>query len=200
MTVAARTTEADRARQDVEELVRRAQDGCEASFAALVRMFTGSLYNFVLARGLRPHEAEDVVQETFIRAYRALGRYDARYAFSTWLFTIGRRCAVSHRRARRDAVPLEQVEQDIACAGGDADIDDGPGGIWRRASSLLSPKHYQALWLRYGEDMSVAEISRVMGISRLHARVVLHRARARLAERLAEEPAAGPVLRLEGEG
>ena len=70
----------------------------------------------------------------------------------------------------------------------------------RRAAKLLSPKHYEALWLRYGEDMSAREIGRVMGMSELHARVVLHRARSRLATYLSAAPEVGRAWSLKEVG
>ncbi|MHC4202712.1 MAG: RNA polymerase sigma factor [Planctomycetota bacterium] len=181
--------------ETVEDLVGRARGGSDAAFEELVERFSGRLYQFLVARGARPADAEDLVQETFVRAYQALDRYDSRWSFQTWLFTIGRRCAISQHRARRKLVPLPEEELAAAPAV-DTAADDGPGTLWRRAAKLLSPRHYEALWLRYGEDMSVREIGRVMGMSELHARVVLHRARSRLAAYLSARPVVGRVWSL----
>lgn len=185
--------------ETVEDLVRRAREGSEAAFEALVERFSGRLYQFLVARGTRPHDAEDLVQETFVRAYEALDRYDPRWSFRAWLFTIGRRCAISQHRARRKLVPLPEDGLAAAPAVDTAD-DDGAGTVWRRAAKLLSPKHYEALWLRYGEDMSVRQIGRVMGMSELHARVVLHRARSRLAAYLSAQPVVGRAWSLKEVG
>jgi DNA-directed RNA polymerase specialized sigma24 family protein len=96
-------------------------------------------------------------------------------------------------------VPLPEKEL-AAAPEADTAGDDGPGTLWRRAAKLLSPKHYEALWLRYGEDMSAREIGRVMGMSELHARVVLHRARSRLATHLNARPVAGRAWSLKEVG
>ena len=57
--------------------------------------------------------------------------------------------------------------------------------MWRLARTL-KPKQWEALWIRYGEGFCVAETARVMGVHPIHARVILHRARAALAELLVE--------------
>ena len=80
-----------------DELARRAQQGCEASFESLLRRFQTPVLHFLRRQGASA-DAEDLTQETFLRAYENLHRYDRRWAFSTWLFTIARRTSINHRR------------------------------------------------------------------------------------------------------
>ena len=84
-----------------EELACLAQAGSSESFARLVERFTDPLYNFLALRTPNPADAEELVQETFLRAWHRLDRYDREWRFSTWIFTIAKRLATSGwRRAR----------------------------------------------------------------------------------------------------
>lgn len=166
---------------DHAALMRQAQAGDEHAFTGLVQEFTGRLFRFLAATGLPAADADDLVQETFIRVHRHLGRYDARWSVSTWLYTIAHRLALNHRRDRRSLRPLEDVAEAAAAADGGTEEDDG---IWDLARSVLSPRDFQVLWLRYGEDRSIEELAAILGVQPGNAKVVLHRARNRLAEHL----------------
>ncbi|MEE8146382.1 MAG: sigma-70 family RNA polymerase sigma factor, partial [Longimicrobiales bacterium] len=76
-------------------LVSRAQTGSLSSFAELVARFEGRLFNFLLRRTRCVADAEDLAQDTFVRAWQRIRRYDPRWRFSTWLFTIAHRLAVT---------------------------------------------------------------------------------------------------------
>ncbi len=81
-------------------LAARARSGCLTSFTELVERFEGRLFNFLLRRTRSIADAEDLAQETFVRAWRAIGQYNPRWQFSTWLFTIAHRLAVTEYRRR----------------------------------------------------------------------------------------------------
>src|SRR4051812_25411358 len=74
--------------------------GCKDCFEELVRRFQSPLLHFLTRRLSSQHDAEDLVQETFLTAYRSLGQYDSSSRFSTWVFTIANRLAISSRRGR----------------------------------------------------------------------------------------------------
>ena len=78
-------------RQREVELIHEALSGDRSAAAGLVRAHQASLYAFMLRRCGRPEVAEDVVQEAFVRALTNLHRFDTRFRFSTWLFTIAKR-------------------------------------------------------------------------------------------------------------
>ena len=90
-----------------EELARRAQAGSSACFDALVQRFARRVWRYLRGRGLSDHDADDVAQETFIKAFRYLNRYDAKQRFAPWLFTIATRGAVSFYRSRKSAVDVD---------------------------------------------------------------------------------------------
>jgi RNA polymerase sigma-70 factor, ECF subfamily len=169
----------------VRELADAAQRGDEDAYGELVGLFSTRLCAFFRMIGVPGSEAEDLAQETFIKAHRALSRYDARYAFSTWLFTIGRRLAISRARgARPVTIPIEASGELQAPAEPSPEAGAAVDRIWDRAAAILPARQHEALWLRYGEEKSLAEVASIMDISGMNARVMLHRARTRLAQAL----------------
>src|SRR5262249_21266542 len=81
------------------ELVRRALGGCADSFTELARRFHPRLLKLLRQRmGSRSSDIEDIAQEALARAFQQIGRFDQRYQFSTWLYTIAIRLARDHHR------------------------------------------------------------------------------------------------------
>lgn len=179
MTQVSATLDQDR------ERIRAAQGGDEAAFAALVDAYAPRVHRYLVATGLGHHDADDVVQEAFLRVHRHLDRYDGRYAFSTWLFTIAHRLRLNLATRRRPAAPLSTIAEPATPETTDPeDPCDRPDGIWAIARRLLGDKHYDLLWLRYGEDLDIEAAARICGITAINARVSLHRARTKLEKHL----------------
>ena len=179
-----------------EELACRAQAGSSACFEELVRRLEGRLLRFLLHRTQTPQDAEDLVQETFLRGYQRLASYDPSWKITTWLFTIASRLAISHRRKRRPAALRETAS---LRAGGEGPLArlvrrEQKESLWTTARGVLSENQHMALWLRYAEAMPVKEIARVMGKTKTHVKVLLYRARSALGRRLQETDSA-PVGR-----
>ncbi len=185
--------------QTLTLILEAARAGDEDAFAALVGRFAPGLYQYFVVTGIQPHDAEDLVQETFLRVHQAFARYDERYAFSTWLYTIGRRLAINLHRRRRPVLALQE-EWHPATPEPHPEPETGIDTVWQTARERLSAKLFETLWLFYGEDKSIAEIGAIMGCTRVNAKVRLHRARNRLAAIL-REPAsrslAHPVMEAE---
>jgi len=173
---------------DSEELAWRAKQGCRASFAELVHRYAPRLHVFLRRRTRRSHEVEDLVQDTFIKAYQNLGRYDDSWKFSTWLFTIAARLAVSRGRKREPRSSMPDLRMQ-ARADETIDRQEQQEGLWAKVAELPDGQR-QALWLKYAEDFSVKEIAAAMGKSQVCVKVLLYRARAGLAKRLSEQPEA----------
>lgn len=140
------------------------------------------------------HDTEDLVQETFARAYQNLGDYRDSWRFSTWLYTIARRLAISHHRKAqaRGAAPPAMVS---APSPSDVLSDrEQRDTLWAMARGL--PEHqYQALWLKYAEGLSVKEIAKAMGKSQINVKVLLYRARTDMAKRWQQDDPGEPVGR-----
>jgi RNA polymerase sigma-70 factor (ECF subfamily) len=171
-----------------EVLAREAQRGSLSAFEELVHRYEARIYRFVANNCRNESDAREVTQETFVSAYRKVGQFDVKRSFVTWLFTIARRkCIDRHRAARRvEGQPLPELADENTPAELLA-RREGAENLWRRARNILSEAHFQSLWLKYAEDLSVADIARVMGRTRTHVKVMLFRARHALAREL-EKP------------
>jgi len=168
-----------------EELALRSQQGCRACFAELVQRHGTRLLAFMQQKTGNAHDAEDLVQDTFLKAYRNIHRYRNSFKFSTWLFTIATRLANSRYRSKRYLESSRQAGPESVRRDTIVTERQAHPSLWARAKSL-SRNQYEALWLRYAEDMSIREIAKVMGKSQVNVRVLLYRARMNLAQRLNE--------------
>jgi len=164
-----------------EELLWEARRGSSASFGAVAERHRPALMGVLARRGMSVHDGEDVVQETFARAYVALGSYDPARPFGAWLTTIALRVAATHRRRRREA-PADAVDRsDPAPAPPEAVASrQERENLWVAARQALRPRQYEAVCLRYAHALSVRQIAAAMSISSIHVRVLLHRARRAL--------------------
>ena len=167
-----------------EELARKAAAGDLNAFEELVRRRRKGLVRFLASFPQSASDAEDLAQETFLRAYRNLSRYDPRKPFLTWLYVIARRLAINFKRnrLRRGESPLPEAGTEIPGIEGApfSDFDS----LWVSASKLLSPDAFMALRLHYGESMPVKEIAEVLGKSTTGTKVLLFRARRSLADKM----------------
>jgi RNA polymerase sigma-70 factor (ECF subfamily) len=179
-----------------EELAARAASGSRSAFEELMSRHNLRLFHFLRPRSGSDEDVEDLVQETFLKAFRNIARYDPRWKFSTWLYTIAVRTSISrHRAAKVTAVSLEPEELEHPAPGPQETLirkeeARGAGNIWLLARTLR-PNEYEVLWLRYAEDMPLKEIARTMKRSLVGVRVLLHRSRLKLGEKLRGSPAVG---------
>jgi RNA polymerase sigma-70 factor, ECF subfamily len=165
----------------VDDLAARAQRGDQACFDELVTRLRPPLARFLGRRLGRPADADDAVQETFLRAYHSLDRYDPERRFATWLFAIGKNVAASQRdAARRRSERERQDAPGDEVAGPQARAE--AAALWQTAARVLGAEAYQAMWLRYAQDLSVGEIARELGRSVVATKVMLFRARKKLLE------------------
>ena len=170
---------------DSEALVARAQAGCRESFGLLVERHQKGLYNFLLQRVRSPEEAEDLTQESFVRAWRRLATYRDQWRFSTWLYAVARSAAADRARVRRESTQADLPETSVHCDPA-AELGAREEGeqLWKLAREVLGEDQRSALWLFYAEERSAAEIGRVLGKSAIAVRVMLFRARGILAQHL----------------
>jgi RNA polymerase sigma-70 factor, ECF subfamily len=182
-------------------LMREAAAGRTEAFAELVRRYEGPLLRFLLLRSASREDAEELCQESFLRAWKQIERYDARWRFSTWLFTLARRLAVSAggRAAPHDARAMSaEVVVESGSPADEVDSRERREGLWALSERVLSEDQRMALWLRYAEDQSAEEIGRVLRRRPAAVRALLFRARSVLAEHLDPALAEGSTARSEG--
>ena len=169
---------------NIEVLVAAAKTGCQESFAQIVGHFEKRIFHFLCQMSRNSHDAEDLTQVTFLKAYRNLHSYASGHSFGAWLFTIAKRTALNHLRSARWTEELTgDFESPIESPSVAVERSDGQRNIWEQARTLKGDS-YEVLWLRYGEGFSVAETARVMNTNQIRVRVLLHRARAALAKKL----------------
>lgn len=166
-----------------EELAAWSQRGSKAAFAKLVELFEARLYNFLLRRVGSRSDAEDLTQESFLRAWQRIESYKSKWRFSTWLYTIATRLAISHARKGPGALRLGDGDRS-APEGRATGVSEGVSPIWKLVDEQLTEEQRTAVWLRYVEDLGIGEIATVLGKSDVGVRVMLFRARAVLAEHL----------------
>jgi RNA polymerase sigma-70 factor (ECF subfamily) len=155
--------------------VALARDGDSDAFRTLVERHSRAVYSLAYRLTGSPSDAEDVVQETFLKAYRQLGRFESRANFGTWLHRIAVNCSIDlirarpHREAAHDASDLDGL------GGGDGlgEAQASPERLMlstevqdriNDAMERLSPMERAAFMLRHVEGRSLDEISRSLGI------------------------------------
>jgi len=185
----------DRSHIPDDELVRCVLDGESDAFAELVRRTRRDGYRLA-RRILRVHEeADDALQEAYVKAYRALDRFEAGRSFAPWFLTIVARTALSalRREARRAGPSLDDPAPagNIGLAERIADPSQDPSSmdariLAERAFESLSEEHRAVLALRVGSDLSYADIAAALGVPVGTVMSRLARAREALLERMRE--------------
>jgi RNA polymerase sigma-70 factor, ECF subfamily len=176
-------------------VLARARQGDGEAFRALVERHSRSVFRLAFRMTGNEQDAEDVVQESFLKAYRQLGRFESRANFGTWLYRIVANCSVDLMRAkqaRHDQTKSESLEEVIDVASVSA---PGPerlaqsGEIQRRVAEALgglSPLERAAFTLRHYEGRTIEEISSTLGLGTSAAKHSVFRAVKKL--RAALEP------------
>ena len=154
-------------------VLARARQGDSDAFRALVERHSRSVFRLAFRMTGNEQDAEDVVQEAFLRAYKQLGRFESRANFGTWLYRIVANCSVDLMRAkqaRHDMTRSESLDDAVELPSHGA---PGPerlaqsAEIQRRvrdALGALSPLERAAFILRHHEGRSIDEISRTLGL------------------------------------
>jgi RNA polymerase sigma-70 factor (ECF subfamily) len=174
MTEADRTTDAaiDQA------LIARWRAGDERAATAIVERHAPALARFALSLGVRD-DLDELVQDTFVRAFSALDSFRADSALRTWLFTIERRLVLDRRRASRRQPEMVEVLPEDAATGYhalDAIEADETAARVRQAMAQLSPLQRDVFTLRVQEGRAYKEIAEILGTTEGAARVHYHNA------------------------
>jgi len=156
-------------REEDAALARRAGSGEVEAFGVLYDRYVDAVYRYVFYRVRNEAEAEDVTSEVFMRALRAIPKYEPRQAFLAWLYRIARN-AVIDRSRRHGARQQVSFEDALAHPNADQVVNPDAGllagsdaAVVRRAMRQLTPLQQEILVLRYVEGLDTKAISRLVG-------------------------------------
>ena len=168
-----------------ETLAAAASRGCRSSFEQLAVRHQVALVHF-LRRWVDAEQADDLAQDTLLRAWNNLHRYRPNWEFRTWLFTIARRLTLNAIRRRKPAAAVDLSSIVDTTAGPDDAMAraDSRRRLWQLAAQLLNEREMTALWLYYAEDMPTGEIAQVVRRSPSAVKTMLFRARKKLQHAL----------------
>ncbi len=184
---------------DNAQLIHEAIQGDQKAYAEIVRRYRGQIFNLILRMVKRRDEAEDLTQETFIKAFNALPSFNAEYAFSTWLYKIAVNNCIDHfRKKRLKTYPLDNpiMAKDGELQREFPDQDAGPdAGLMEKerrsciedAIDSLPEKYREAILLRHARDKSYEEIALELDIPIGTVKVRIFRAREMLKKKLRDQ-------------
>lgn len=173
--------------ENESQWLKSAQSGDPQAFTRLVETYQRPVFNLCYRMLSNPQDAEDAAQETFMRAYKAIRRYDRKRPFSTWLLSIAAHYCIDQIRRRR--YPLVSVEElpvpDLPDPGIGLEI-----GLSRREEqrqvrgllNVLDPTDRAAVVMYYWYDFSYKEISQSLNLTTSAVKSRLHRARRAMAQ------------------
>ena len=180
------------ARLSDNELVERTKGGDVRSYEELVRRYERLVGRVIYPYAGRDAAVEDLVQETFLRAYDRLSTFNPEYRFKSWLLAIANNLGIDTLRRRRDLVEFNPELHTPLARGPEAAVTEAERARSVQDAVMTLPEAYSVpLVLRYAEDLSYAEIAEILDISVAALKSRLFRARNMLAERLEERDETG---------
>jgi len=187
---------ASRDEEAIRALVVAARSGDEAAFVSVYRTYAPAVYRFCLARVGRPEDAEDLLQQTFLRVVEALPRYEDRgLPFGAWLFRIARSVTVDQHRRRRDELSLDiEGGEPNGVPPAPLAIDLGDREMLLAALASLTPDQREVVRLRFFADLTARECGLVLGRDEAAVRALQWRALAAL-RRAMDSTAPAPAVR-----
>lgn len=186
---------------DDRDLIEMARDGRESAFREVLTRYERPVFSLVFRMVRDRALAEDLSQETFVRAFNAIGSYNPRYKFSSWIFKIANNLTIDHLRKKRldtvsidgspNATTAEEQQGSRLVVEDRGERPDGYvesmelGNEIETAIGALRPEYRTVVLLRHVEGYSYDEIAEIMGIPLGTVKTYLHRARTELKEALA---------------
>jgi len=190
----------DKVQQQLElgdaEVIARVLAGETALYEIIMRRYNERLYRVARAILRDDGEAEDVMQDAYVRAYKSLAQFEGRSAFATWLTRIAVNEALQRRKQRLKMEPIdfqngaEDHIMELAALGDSPEQNYGRQeitGILEQAIAALPERYRVVYMLREVEEMSTEEAAESLDISEENVRIRLHRARGLLKKYLVEK-------------
>lgn len=173
------------------EIISKVLSGDHQAYAGLVDKYQNYVFTLALGMVKTREDAEEVAQDVFIKAYKYLADFRGASKFSTWLYTIVNNTGISFLRKKKldiHSLDNEHVfekadNQDSGMAANTVEQKSKLAMV-NRAIAMLGPDDAQIITLFYKAEQSLEETAQVLGIEVNAAKVRLHRARARLKEKM----------------
>jgi RNA polymerase sigma-70 factor (ECF subfamily) len=172
--------------------VRKARAGDADAFRLLVERHSRYLFRLLYRMTGNIHDAEDLVQDTLLKAYRHLDRFDGRAGFRTWLCRIGANNAIDLLRSRQSPAPLPELEPSASTPSPERLAASGQAAsLLEHALQRLTAMERSAFVLRHAEGATTGQISTALGVDPNAAKHAVFRAVRKLRQALA--PVAGRI-------
>src|SRR3954469_794660 len=160
------------------ELIQRWKNGDQRAATSLVERHSSALARFAASQGAR-HDIDELVQDTFVRAFNSIDGFRGESSFRTWLLTIERRLLLDRRRSekrRPDRVEIQEGDASTQFDALDGMVADESRARMAQAITRLSPTQKEVFSLRVAEGLSYKEIADAVGTTEGAARVHYHNA------------------------
>ena len=164
------------------EIVKRVRNGSPVDFKLLVDRYSDRIYGFLYAKSINQNDIDDILQETFLKAFLKINTYQDSYQFTTWLYTIAYHELVRFYSKKKNRKEENQFEFNSFSK----EKETSSLGIWEEAAQL-NAQYYTVLWLKYHEELDVKEIAFIMKSSVAMVKINLFRARIQLKKILLVE-------------
>lgn len=183
-------------REEEKELIQHAIDGDQKAYAEILNRYRGPVFNLIIRMVKTKEEAEDLVQEAFIKAFNSLQSFNMQYAFSTWLYKIAINNCIDHFRKQK--LKLYSLDKPLSAKDGElkrefpdtheaADknlLNTEKTKIIEDAIASLPEKYRMSIYYRHQEEKSYEEIAEIMDIPLGTVKARIFRAREMLKKKL----------------
>ncbi|MDQ3018362.1 MAG: sigma-70 family RNA polymerase sigma factor, partial [bacterium] len=170
----------------LQEVLLHAREGKDEALTQLYNHYFERLYRFIYYRVGHKEIAEDLTEEVFIKLFKGIKNLQQTAAFEGWLFQIARNQVIDHYRAKKNIVPLEDIEHSLEYETNIIDIVNlqTEQKLLIKIIKELSPEQQTVIKLKFLEDLENSTIAQMMNKTEGAIRVIQHRAISRLKELL----------------
>lgn len=177
--------------QIIQQHIEKAKKGDQVAFTFLLDFFWNEVYGFMLKRTENEADTEDIVIETFAKAFDRIATYNPEYAFNTWLIAIAKNVHIDLLRKKRSSLFVEITDEEDQQAYNVADSSPSPEDKLIKEQNLssllecikkLKPQYQEVIQLRYFQELSYQEIADQLTEPLNNVKVKLLRAKKLLSE------------------
>lgn len=170
-----------------QDLAEKCASGSPGCFEELVRRYRKPLFKYLQSRVNTPEDIEELIQETFIKAFCHIKRFNPEHKFSTWIYTISTRLMYSYFRTQKISGQNSELDDNLTGSEDSYDITHDCESIWEIAKQI-DPMEFEVLKLRFQEELTLEEIAVRINKNPEIARIILHKARRNLARKFKDTP------------